>query len=137
MVMGEPGGREGVRIDKGVDNAIGVGSWDGDQLIGWGPVDGVGVVEGIGVDGITNSSFSSLHVFTMLLITLFHFLLTCVYLKVNMHFIYVYLAFVLHMFALRLTHFLYIFKPVVRQLYSLAFTKNPNVLNLKLLDLRQ
>ena len=43
--MGEPGGREGVRIDEGV------GGWDSDQLIGWGPVDGVGVVKGIGVDG--------------------------------------------------------------------------------------
>ena len=50
-VMGEPGGREGVRIDEGMDNTIGVGSWDSDWLIGWGPIDGVGVVEGIEVDG--------------------------------------------------------------------------------------
>ena len=33
MVMGEPGGREGVGIDEGMDNSIGVGGWDGDQLI--------------------------------------------------------------------------------------------------------
>lgn len=49
--MGEPGGRKGVGIGVGVDNAIGVGGWDGDRLIGWGPVDGVGVVEILGVDG--------------------------------------------------------------------------------------
>ena len=50
-VMGELGGRERVGIDEGVDNAIGVGSWDGDQLIRWGPIDGIVVVKGIGIDG--------------------------------------------------------------------------------------
>ena len=40
--------------------------------------------------------FSSKHVFTMLLPTLFYcFLLTCVYLKLNVHFTYFYLAFIL------------------------------------------
>ena len=37
--------------------------------------------------------FSSKHVFAMLLLTLFYFILTCIYLKVNMCSTYVYLAF--------------------------------------------
>ena len=28
-----------------------MGGWDSDRLIGWGPVDGIGVVKGLGVDG--------------------------------------------------------------------------------------
>ena len=60
--------------------------------------------------------FSSLHVYTMLLLTIFHFLLTCVSLMFTLL-----LYHVLHVFTSRPTHFLHIFKPVVRQLYSLAF----------------
>ena len=48
---------------------------------------------------------------------------TCIYLKANMSLTYVYLIFTLCFTCVHLkaNTFLYLFKPVVRQLYSLAF----------------
>ena len=69
------------------------------------------------------NSFLLLHVQNMLLLTLFYLWSTCIYLKADMPFPYVHLIFTLCFTCVHLkaNTFLYLFKPAVRQLYSLTF----------------